>query len=474
MNSRNPLPILAIPVFIVLVFSGCSQKHSALLVSSITGHYLDTVEVSAGAAAGEDIPVYEVGTGYAQTMDGFGAVFNELGWDALQLIPAVQKQEIMRDFFTEEGFNFTICRMPVGANDYARNWYSLNETPGDFPMEHFNIDRDLSTLIPYISEALAIRPDLKIWGSPWCPPSWMKVNKHYACLPAAVNDLPQEGAGMENKTQFIMEDRYLEAYALYFVKYIQAYREQGIDIYAVHVQNEPNSCQNFPSCVWTARDLNTFIGRYLGPAFDSASLDTEIWYGTIERPSVEKVDTVLQDPFSSKYVKGVGFQWAGKECIPGVHFKYPEMKLMQTESECGDGSNDWPAAEYTWSLMKHYMENGANAYLYWNPILDETGKSMWGWKQNSLISVDSETGMVTRNPEFYLMKHLSGFVLPGARRLETPPGMDFALLFENPGGEIAGLMVNSSDENKKFALAVGGQSYLLELQPHSINTFIKP
>lgn len=465
-------PLLSASIFIILILSACTDGPDAEMISSVEGNFMQSHAVEAISNSEISDQHFSIERNYAQIIDGFGGVFNELGWDALQLVNEKEKGSILSDFYSEEGFNFTICRMPIGANDYARDWYSLNETPGDFEMINFNLDRDKTTLIPYIKEALSIRPDLRIWGSPWCPPVWMKVNNHYACRPAEVNDLPKEGAGRENSTQFIMEKKYLDAYALYFQKYIQEYKKQGIDIYAVHVQNEPNSCQNFPSCVWTASDLNTFIGAYLGPTFRQAGLDTEIWYGTIERPSIEKVDTVLQDPESQKYVAGVGFQWGGKGCISEVHKKYPEMKLMQTESECGDGSNDWEAAEHTWDLMKHYLENGANAYIYWNTILDETGRSMWGWKQNSLISVDSRSGEITRNPEFYLMKHLSHYVKPGARKLETPEGFDFGLLFENPDGAVIGLLVNTDVVAMDFSIDFDGRDYELTLEPKSFNTFI--
>jgi len=115
----------------------------------------------------------------------------------------------------------------------------------------------------------------------------------------------------------------------------------------------------------------------------------------------------MQNPLTSKYITGVSFQWAGKQAIPGVHAKYADLKLMQSETECGNGSNDWKAAEYTFSLMKHYFENGASVYSFWNSVLDETGKSMWGWKQNSMITVTSSTKEVVYNPEFYLLKHFS-------------------------------------------------------------------
>ena len=410
-----------------------------------------------------------------QEIDGFGGCFNELGWTALQILDDFARTAVIKSLFDpEEGMQFAICRMPIGANDYAQSWYSLDDSAGDFAMEHFSIARDSQALILYIRAALAYNRDMKIWGSPWCPPAWMKVNNHYACHPDAVNDLKTAGAGREGSTQFIMEDRYLKAYALYFVKYVETYRKAGIPVYAVHVQNEPHSCQNFPSCIWTAGDLNRFIGKYLGPAFKQAGLDAEIWYGTIERPSIENIDTVMTDPASSGFVKGLGFQWGGKHAIPLAHAKYPDLKLMQTESECGDGSNDWKAAEYTWSLVKHYLNNGAGSYMYWNMILDETGKSHWGWKQNSLITVNSETRTVIYNPEYYLIRHLSCFIRPGAQRIETSGEFDDVLAFENPGGEMVVVAANTGDEARNLEIVAGERSVKVSLLSNTFHTFLFP
>lgn len=407
----------------------------------------------------------------AQVIDGFGGCFNELGWDALQVLPSGTRDSILKELFTADGFNFTICRMPLGANDYSRKFYSYNETAGDLEMKNFSIAHDTTALLPYIKEALKYNPKLNIWASPWCPPAWMKVNNHYACKRDTLqNDLPEAAQGIEGKNQFILKPEYLQAYALYFTKFLEAYKAEGINIYAVHVQNEPNSCQVFPSCIWTATALRDFIGKYLGPGFEKQNLNTQIWLGTIERPSVEKVDTVLTDPLAAKYVKGVGFQWAGKGAIPGVHKKYPNMRLMQTETECGDGSNDWKAAEHTWGLIKHYMNNGANAYMYWNIILNETGKSQWGWKQNSMISVDSQTGKATFNPEYHLMKHLTHFVQPGSKRLLTQ-GWENALAFVNPDGTAVLLVYNPDDAEKDIKIRIKDQSFEGSLKPKSFNTF---
>jgi len=405
-----------------------------------------------------------------QTIDGFGASFNELGWEALNVLPDEMQQQVLYSLFdTINGCGFNLCRMPIGANDYAVNWYSHNETHGDFAMENFSIDRDFQRLIPYIKSAKSINPDLKIWASPWCPPSWMKKNNHYACKSDSVNDLSHEKQGNDTATQFILEVEYLNAYALYFSKFIDEYKKAGIDVYAVHVQNEPYACQNFPSCVWKPYDLVRFIGDYLGPKFQKDNRETEIWLGTINNDDSQNMETMLQYERAQKYITGIGFQWAGKGAISYVNNNYPQYKLMQTESECGDGSNDWEAAEYTFSLMRHYFANGANSYLYWNMILDETGKSQWGWKQNSMISIDSLTKGISYNPEFYLLKHFSSYIKPGATYLKT--SNENCLAFKSAKKYVIFYYNNQQHmEIKEFK--IGNMIFKAEMEGRSFNTFI--
>lgn len=409
-----------------------------------------------------------------QTIDGFGGCFNELGWEALAMVTPEEKQQILNDLFDPiNGNKFNICRMPIGANDYAVDWYSHNETEDDFEMINFSIDRDKKRLIPYIKEAQKINPNIEVWASPWCPPSWMKHSKHYACKSnPKFNDLPLEWSSTEELvSRFITEPKYFESYALYFSKFIKAYEKEGINISAVHVQNEPNSAQNFPSCVWKPQDLGIFIADYLGPQFKNDNIDANIWLGTIERPQIERVNDVLEYKNTKDYVVGVGFQWAGKGAIKDVHSQYPEMKLMQTETECGDGSNDWKAAEHTFELMKHYFDNGANSYMYWNMVLDETGKSQWGWKQNSMISIDSNTKKIVYNPEFYLMKHLSAFVASGSVKLAIDEAnTDIIAFFNEKDNEVIVFVYNSKDEDYTLNLNVSGKGVNALLTAKSFNT----
>ncbi|MBS0000584.1 MAG: hypothetical protein KFF73_16510 [Cyclobacteriaceae bacterium] len=461
-------------LIIFLVFSSCSPHEKIKIVRMMPGElWSETIQVV--PAAGDPDPetlVLDL-TQKQQVIDGFGACFNEMGWDALMILDSSRREDLLfRIFDREDGCGFNIFRMPIGANDYAVEWYSLNETPGDYEMSGFTIDHDRKYLIPYIKAAQKYAPGMKIWASPWCPPVWMKTNKHYACRMDVVNDLCcRELEGREGLTQFIMDDKTLSAYALYFSRFIQAYANLGIGIYAVHPQNEPNSCQNFPSCIWTASDLATFIGKYLGPRLEADGLDTDIWYGTIERPYIENIDTVLTDPGVKKYIKGVGFQWAGKGAIEKTHEKYPDMKLMQTESECGDGSNDWAAAMHTFDLLQHYFNNGANVYMYWNIVLDETGKSHWGWKQNSLITIDRASGEIILNPEFYLIKLFSTHIRPGAVKINAGPGKNI-LAFANPEGDLVVIVRNPEETTLVKKISVGNKTYQVALEPGSVNALL--
>jgi len=172
-----------------------------------------------------------------QTIDGWGGCFNELGWTALQATPPAARDEVLQNLFAPgRGLNFTICRMPIGASDYATNWYSLDDTSGDFELKKFSLERDRTMLLPYIKAAMKFQPALKIWGSPWSPPAWLKVNQTYNAT---------------GTNRMIQDARYLATHANYLAKYVQAYRAEGVNVFAVAVQNEPFASQVFPSCVWS-------------------------------------------------------------------------------------------------------------------------------------------------------------------------------------------------------------------------------
>jgi len=427
-----------------------------------------------------------------QTMEAFGTCFNELGWTSLSLLSEADRESIFKEMFEPNtGANFRICRMSVGANDFARDWYSFDETEGDFEMKNFSIDHDRETIVPFIKEAKKYNPDLKIWASPWSPPTWMKDNKHYACQPlddpffdlSFTNNMRPDQKRAEGVNMFIQEDAYFSAYALYFAKFIEAYRAEGINIFMVMPQNEFNSCQPFPSCTWTADGLNKFIGEYLGPKMKE--LGVEVMFGTMERPNPALAETSLDDPKSSQYLTGAGFQWAGKHSIGAIRKKYPQLKLYMTEQECGNGRNDWRGATYSYNLMKQFLDNGVSVYDYWNTSLKDGGMSRWGWRQNSLVVVDTTNNTFRYTPEYYVLKHASHYVLPGAVKLSTHDNTNSALAFRNTDGSYVLLLRNNAKvkaadgEKDEYVEAnpiikIGKYTFSAKLKPNSINTIVLP
>lgn len=405
-----------------------------------------------------------------QTIDGWGGCFNELGWQAVLSLPFVEREKVMKEFFDpKEGLKYNLCRMPIGANDYAFNWYSLNETEGDFEMKYFNIERDKTILIPYIKEALKIRPDLKIWASPWSPPTWMKTNKHYANKPAAFNDLTEERA-VKSTDQLIQKKEYLSAYALYLSKFVQAYKKEGIDIAAVHFQNEPFTYNQYPNCSWTAPAMRDFIGDYLGPRFAKDKITSQLWFGTMNSRDYDVFETVLSSPKVKKYISGVGLQYEGLDVAEKIASKYPELNLMQSETPCGYGTFNWNDAENTFATIKSYLDKGVKSYMYWNMILESTGESAWGWKQNAQVHINKLTKKVTYTPEFYIFKHLSYFVTPGSTKLEIKGLTEDSLAFVTPEGKLVLITINSSYKVKNLKVKIGSKHFEVNLPANSFNT----
>lgn len=404
-----------------------------------------------------------------QRIKGFGGCFNELGFIALSKIEKNQKDKILRDLFEEDVCNFNFCRLPIGASDYAEEWYSLNETEDDYAMEHFSVERDKKYLIPYIREAMEIKPGLTFFASPWSPPTWMKFPKVY------------------NYGRIRMEPKILEAYALYFKKFIETYKKENIAIEQIHVQNEVFADQKFPSCKWSSEDLRIFIRDYLGPLFEKENMDTQIWLGTLNGPedmtfgfngiSLDNynryVDNILFDKETRKYISGIGYQWAGRTAVSRTRESWPEIMLMQTENECGDGRNSWEYAEYVFELMRHYFNNGATAYIYWNMVLELGGKSTWGWNQNAMITICPDTGEVIYNPEFYVLRHYSQFIKPGAVKMKTAGHWNsMASVFKNPDGELVVVVQNPLERDMDFTFQSKEKSFTVTLESHSFNTFV--
>jgi glucosylceramidase len=395
-----------------------------------------------------------------QTWEGFGGCFNELCGKALDNLSGSEKGKILDDLFLPgaDGLNFNFCRIPVGANDYAESWYSYDECDGDYEMNHFSIERDKKYIIPLIHEAQKRNPDIQFFASPWSPPAWMKYPKAY------------------NYGTLVWTKKNLDAYARYLLKFTEAYENEGIHISQLHVQNEPVSSQKFPSCIWTGKQFAEFIGQYLGPLFKRCKPDTKIWLGTLNGPETDSralytryndyANLVLHDPDAYRYIEGISYQWAGKYAVDVTRESFPEKKLIQSENECGDGENTWEYAKYVYELFRNYLTGGVCAYVYWNLALPPKGTSTWGWSQNSLITIGPE---IKYNHEYYVMKHFSEFIHPGAVRLGLKGHFTgTSAAFRNPDGQVVLVIQNPFEIPQTFDL----RGKTVTLSPDSINTIV--
>ncbi|SBV97378.1 glycoside hydrolase family 30 protein [uncultured Dysgonomonas sp.] len=411
-----------------------------------------------------------------QTIEGFGTCFNELCWDAIQLVDKAKQEEILRNLFDpEDGLNFTFCRTSIAANDYSREWYSYNETDGDFEMKNFSIERDKETVIPFIKSALALNPDIKLWASPWSVPTWMKTNKYYANQSGPCNDLPKEKEVPLYNDQVIQKPEYLQALALYYSKYLDAYKKESIDISMIMYQNEAFTFSQWPNGSWKPQSIADFNMKYLGPHLAETHPEVEIYAGTFNTSDPQVYEAVLNHPDSKKYIKGVGVQWEGRDIFPKLRELYPGFKLMQSESECGWGDFSWKHAEHTFNLMKRYINGGANSYMNWNSVLKDDGSSTWCWKQNALIRIMSDTKEVIYTPEYYVYKHVISMVPNGSKRLpvESANGKEPNMLaFKTPGNDIILIAANYEETPVGVSIKVNDDYMSVNLEPKSFNTFV--
>jgi glucosylceramidase len=401
-----------------------------------------------------------------QTIDGFGGCFNELGWEALSHVSTRDRASALQSLFGDDGCAFTLGRIPVGASDFALDAYSLDDVTDDFELKGFSISRDRKALIPFIKAAISIRPKLKFWGSPWSPPAWMKDNNHYS------------------KGSLRWEKRILDCYAAYLARWVESYRAEGIDIYALAVQNEPNIASNYPSCLWTGLQLREFIGEFLGPVLRDRKANVELWLGINGDPPNDghninnRVVSVLDDPKANAFLTGIAFQYDSQNLIGQASLLYPDKKLMQSETECRSGENSFADAQRLYALMLHYLGNNASSYFMWNMVLDETGLSTWKWRQNAMISIDRQNKTLRFNGEYYVMRHFSQFVKPGAKRILTTGPWGDKIAFLNPDGSTVMVIGNSDRRPLPVTIETGpnrnGNTLSVTLPPGSINTFVVP
>lgn len=499
MNISSKLTLAAM----LMAAAATAEGKSLVWNESTDGNMWTTHNVQTSSKPGSDVIVAVSDTVSGHPFGCLGTTFNELDWDAFNMLTRDEQDELLHRLFAPDGdLRFTRGRISMNCNDYGRSWWSCDEVPGDHELRYFNIDRDRRGQIPLIRAAQKFNPDLTFWTSPWSPPSWMKITQDYPVVSSRFNNADprldyllfgdaesvdedemkflgeRDGVfprKLATQDYMIQDPRYLQAYANYFCKFIDAYAAEGIPIDLVIYQNEAYSYTPYPGCPWTAEGTIRFNRDYLAPTLAEKHPEVKLYIGTFNTNRQDHVERVLADEGLRKAVTGVAFQWEGREIMPNIRRQYPEFRYICSESECGNGAMDWGAGEHTFFLLADNFGNGAEEWYNWNFILHKGGVSPWGWYQNALVEVDPETRAVRYTPEFYAVKHFSSVLTPGSRivgysgreRPETP-----ALVVRDSKGDYAAAVANRSDQERKVTLTIGDKNLTVTLKPHSFNSFV--
>jgi glucosylceramidase len=411
-----------------------------------------------------DLPKLNVGTARQfQEIEGFGGAFTEaaaVNW--LALSPARREQVLEAYFDPEAGHGYSLCRVHMGSCDFALGNYAHAEVPEDMALASFSIDRDRQALLPFIKAAqrTAGRP-IKLLASPWSPPAWMKTT------------------GRMNDGGSLREDC-RRAWARCYVRFIEAYEAEGVPIWGVSVQNEPMAVQRWDSCLYTAEQERDFVRDFLGPELEAAGYgDVRIVIWDHNRDLMaERAEVVYSDPAAARYVWGTGFHWYGEDCfdnVQKVHDAWPDKRLLFTEGcqEGGPHRGSWELGERYAHSMINDLNRWTVGWIDWNLVLDyQGGPNHVGNFCSAPILVDAATDTVSLQSSYLYLGHFSRFVKPGARRLACKTdclGLE-AAAFLNPDRSIAIVVMNRSEDSRRFALSIDDDAVAVELPPRSIVT----
>lgn len=400
-----------------------------------------------------------------QTIDGFG--FALTGGSAQHMIhmDAAARAALIKELFAADGNHIGVSylRVSIGASDLNDHVFSYDDLPAgqtDPEMLKFSLDPDRADVIPVLKEILAVNPKILILGSPWSAPAWMKTNDNV-------------------KGGKLKPDLY-DAYARYFVKYIQGMKAEGIRIDAITVQNEPLNEKNTPSMQMLSSDQDEFIKKHLGPAFQAARIDTKIILYDHNCDVPQYATAILDDPGAARYADGSGFHlYGGKiEAMTGVHDAHPAKNLYFTEQMVTGSVEGKPAVNIAAPVRRLIIgatRNWSRNVLLWNLAADSqnrphTDNGGCGMCQGA-ITIDGNN--VTRNVAYYAIAHASKFVRPGSVRiasnnLDTAPNV----AFRTPDKKTVLIVVNSAATPQTVPIRYHGKVIAPVLAAGAVATFI--
>jgi len=480
-----------------LVMISCDRKPEPLMV--------DVYETSASGNKLTQVTEFKTGDSIVnikllpeekfQTITGFGGAFTESSAYLLNKLSKENRQKIIEAYFSSEGANYSLTRTHMNSCDFSLSNYSYTPVEGDKELEHFTIEEDKDDLIPFIKDAMAASTDgFKIFGSPWTAVPWMKDNNKWV----GGKLLPE----------------YYDAWALFFSKYVDAYKDEGIDIWGFTVENEPlGNGNNWESMHYSPDEMTNFVVNHLGPKLEADGKGNLkiLGYDQNREHLKEWVDSQYKNEETSKYFDGTAIHWYAStyevfpEELQYAHEKAPNKLLIQSEA-CVDAqvpvwqddewyfkkeATDWG---FTWAPEKDKhlhpkyapvnryardiigcLNNWVDGWVDWNMVLDTKGGPNWfkNWCIAPVI-VDPDKDEVYFTPLYYTMAHFSKFIRPGAVRIGFTNSDDSIMVTaaKNPDNSIAVVVFNENKEAKNLTLSLEQKQVNLKINAQAIQTIM--
>ena len=431
-----------------------------------------------------------------QTITGFGGSFTESTCHLLNKLSSGNRKQILEAYFSKEGADYSLTRTTIASCDFSLDHYTYAPKADDTLLEHFSIAHDRQDMIPIIKQAQKIsHKGFKIIASPWTCPPWMKDNHHWV------------GGKLLTK--------HYGTFALYFEKYLEAYKKEGINIWGLTVINEPHgNGNNWESTLFSPKEMTDFVEFNLGPHLEKSKWDHMkiLGYDQNRAGLREWMDEMYRSETSTKYFSGTAIHWYESTCdyfpkaLDYAYTKKPNKHLIQTEA-CIDAEiphwkeDDWywqkEATDWGWDWAseadKHLhpkyspvhryatdiigcLNHGVDGWIDWNMVLNRQGGPNWfkNWCIAPVI-VDTEKDEVYYTPLYYVMTHFSKFIRPDAKRIELKKTNDeevMATAIENRDKSIVVVLFNPSKINKTIALNIQNSRYNIALPSESLQTVL--
>ena len=398
-----------------------------------------------------------------QEIIGFGGAFTESAAYNLGRVSKEVREQAIKDYFDkEEGLGYTIGRVSIHGCDFSLSSYTYIEE-GDKDLKTFDISRDLTYVVPLIKDAEKhAKENISLLASPWSPPAFMKDN----------NSMIKGGK---------LLPEYRDAWAKYYVKFIEEYRKLGLTVWGISVQNEPAAVQRWDSCIYSAEEERDFVRDHLGPVMKNSSAhDVKILIWDHNRDIiVKRASTVLEDPEAAKYVWGTAFHWYVSEefeNVGKVHDMFPDKGLLFTEG-CQEGGvhfNSWKTGERYARNMIGDFNNWCQGYIDWNLFLDNTGGPN---HVNNLcdapIILDIFPEKIIHQSSYYYVGHFSKYIRPGALRIKIDNNSSLKITaFKNNDSKLALVVLNEMSDSKVFSFSYQTKKYEVKINNNSIMTII--